>query len=78
MLLAPQHGSGRNDNNIMTMTPLRGGVFLQTNTYTELKEIPVKIYEAKAKGERELVLEYFSRSNRNEVLDTFSLLIKVE
>jgi len=67
---------------VITMTPLMNPlgnvIYLQTNTYTEQKEIPVKTYEAKAQGEYELVLEYFCPSNPDEILDTFSLLIKVE
>ncbi|MGA1824157.1 MAG: hypothetical protein ACMUIP_05780 [bacterium] len=67
---------------VITMTPLINPlgieIFLQTNTYREQKEIPVKTYEAKGQEEYELVLECFSRSNPDVVLDTFSILIKVE
>ncbi|MGA1871761.1 MAG: LVIVD repeat-containing protein [bacterium] len=63
---------------IMEITKISDVSFVQKNFYTEQKEIPVKTYEAKAQGEYELVLEYFSRSNPDEILDTFSLLIKVE
>ena len=55
-----------------------GVCIVQKNIYTELTEIPVKTYEAKAQGVHELDLEYFSPSNPDEILDTFSLLIKVE
>ncbi|MGA1870600.1 MAG: hypothetical protein ACMUJM_18860 [bacterium] len=66
------------DPDIMEITKISDVSFVQRNFYTELKEIPVKTYEAKAQGEYELVLEYFSRSKPDEILDTFGLFIKVE
>lgn len=52
--------------------------FVEINIYWKLTEIAVKTYEAVGEGEFELVLEYFSWSNPDEILDTFSILIKVE
>ena len=51
---------------------------VEINIYRELTEIPVKRYEAVGEGEFELVLEYFSWSNPDVILNTFSILIKVE
>ncbi len=64
---------------VMQLIPSNyGNSLLQLNYYREQKEIPVKTYEAVGEGEFELVLEYFRPSNPYIILDTFSIIIKVE